>query len=251
MKTAYKIVLVVLVTITMGEAKEDLENILMEMNERIALNEAKLIKNEEEIKRTLIQNQEDLKKTQEELLELTSRNIQLEERLQMAEDDLTATKNPPFFHACGAHYDSIDNTQSTIAYTSLLYSSTNTEGGDLDTSSGVFTCPQTGSYTITWSLRAHARNGPSVRIYLRQNGQNIKESYHKSSLDIPDIGYVGDVGTYTNIYTLILTYYYNIPGGRTLVLHLDRGDTLDLYCEECYPSYIEHLTFCVSLSTFD
>ena len=57
---------VVLVMMTMGEAKEDLENMVKEMNERFALNEAKLI-----------QNQEDLKK---ELLELTIKNVQLEER---------------------------------------------------------------------------------------------------------------------------------------------------------------------------
>ena len=47
---------------------------------------------------------------------------------------------------------------------------------------------------------------------------------------------------------IILTIY--ITGGRTLVLHLVRGDTLDLYCEDCSAT-IYRVTFCVSLSTFD
>ena len=55
---AIKIVMVVLVMMTRGEAKEDLENIVKEMNERLALNEAQLIENQEDLKK----NQEGLKK---------------------------------------------------------------------------------------------------------------------------------------------------------------------------------------------
>ena len=44
--------------------------------------------------------------------------------------------------------------------------------------------------------------------------------------------------------------YLIIPGGRTMVLHLDMGDTVELFCQEC-SAMIEYITFCVSLTTFD
>ena len=31
-------------------------------------------------------------------------------------------------------------------------------------------------------------------------------------------------------------------------MHLDLGDTLDLYCEDCSEG-VDHVTFCVSLTT--
>ena len=40
-------------------------------------------------------------------------------------------------------------------------------------------------------------------------------------------------------------------GGRTLALHLDEGDTtVQLWCESCRAE-ITHVSFCVSLITFD
>ena len=35
-----------------------------------------------------------------------------------------------------------------------------------------------------------------------------------------------------------------------MVLHLDQGDTLQLYCDDCTAG-IGYTTFCVSLTTFD
>ena len=69
----------------------------------------------------------------------------------------------------------------TISYSSLLYSSTNTEGGYLDVATGVFSSPYPGSYTVTWSLLAKDGVGESiVEIYLRKNGQKIDETHHWS-----------------------------------------------------------------------
>ena len=115
MQTTIQILMMVHVMITTGEAKGDLENLvnemqiemritrtdMHEMNERLALTEEKLMK-----------AGNDYEKTQEELLELKTKNIQLEERIKMAEDDQNTTtlhelerdvsflKDPPFFHAC-------------------------------------------------------------------------------------------------------------------------------------------------------
>merc|ERR1711892_154200 len=248
MKTAIKIVMVGIFMMTQGEAKDELENIVKEM--RMEENEMKSC----------------LETTKAELVELKTKNMELKELMETAEDDLNATKddltdtnlklddltslvddlttkdhelerdvsiirNPPFIHSCGHRY-STSITAQTIPYDSLLYSSTNTEGGGLDIATGVFTSPWPGSYTVTWSLTADDGYTDSlVRIYLRQNGQKITESVHYSYYSGPS-GYVRD------------------QGGRTLVLHLDMGDTLDLYCADCSAN-IYWTTFCVSLSPFD
>ena len=107
--------------------------------------------------------------------------------------DLSFLKEPPFFHACG-YQSSTTITGQTITYTSLLYSSTNTEGGDLDTSTGIFSSPYPGSWTVTWSLYAHDDHGDNgVEIYLRKNGENIDGSYHRSRY-LASSGTVGEIG---------------------------------------------------------
>merc|ERR1711892_847830 len=229
MKTAVKICMLLgIFRITLVEPKDDLENIvkemMMEMNGRMLLLEAELKMTKEELTAT----KEELTATKEELSatrdDLTSKDLELER-------DVSILREPPFIHSCG--YQSYTSTTSqTIPYSSLLYSSTNTEGGGLDIARGVFTSPLAGSYTVTWSLLAIDDHPDSdVVIYLRQNGQKIDESQHES-------GYSGPSGRVHD------------QGGRTLVLHLDMGDTLDLYCYDC-SARIYYTTFCVSLSTFD
>ena len=143
--------------------------------------------------------------------------------------EVSFLKDPPWTFACGAHNKGMTVTDQTISYTTLLYSSTNVAGAGLDISTGVFTAGHPGSYTATWSLLAEDNAGDHyVAVYLRKNGENIEESRHLSEYT-GSSGYVGD------------------QGGRTLVLHLDRGDTLDLYCVDC-SARIGHTSFCVSLS---
>ena len=87
MKTTFLIV--VLMQVTRGWANDDLKNIVnemkeemqMEINQRLALNEERLMR--------------ELKQTQGELLELKSENVQLKKNL------MSVLKEPPFFHACG------------------------------------------------------------------------------------------------------------------------------------------------------
>ena len=96
-------------------------------------------------------------------------------------------------HACGYQY-SYSSLTGIITYSTLLYSSTNTEGGGLDIASGVFTSSYPGSYTVTWSLYADNDAGEHyVAIYLQHNGQNIDESEHRSYYGGPS-GYVRDQG---------------------------------------------------------
>merc|ERR1711892_678799 len=244
MKTAIKIVMVGILMMTQGEAKNELENIAKEM--RMEVNDIKSC----------------LDATKAELVELKAKNMELKERLETAEDvlkltatkdDLTATnlklddltskdhelerdvsiiRNPPFIHSCGSHYEYLSISSQTIPYQSLLYSSTNTEGGGLDIATGVFTCPWPGSYTVTWSVKGDDNAGDAdINIYLRKNGNNIVETEQISS-------YTGSSG------------HVEEQGGRTIVLHLELGSPLDLYCADCSAG-IYFTTFCVSLTTFD
>merc|ERR1712106_453469 len=224
MKTAVKICMLLgIFMITLVEPKDDLDIIvkemMMEMNGRMLLLEAELKTTKEELTATkeelkLTATKEELKltATKEELSvtrdDLTSKDHELER-------DLSIIRNPPFIHSCGS-ISRTKITSQTLRYSKLLYSSTNTEGGGLDIATGVFTSPWPGSYTVTWSLYAgDGAVNSQVQIYLRQNGQNIGESLHAS-------GYSGPSGSYVDD-----------QGGRTLVLHLDMGDTLDLYCQDC------------------
>jgi len=165
----------------------------------------------------------------DELNKLKIQNIKLEEEMKIL-------RNPPHLHVCGGSNDKWINSNSRIIdYSTLLYSSTNTEGGGLDISTGVFTSPWPGSYTVTWSLMAKNFQGENAfLIRLRKNGKEIVESLHASEL-------TGQSG-----------YTYD-QGGRTLITHLDTGDTLDLYCDRCDrgSAGVGWTSFCVSLSTFD
>ena len=137
----------------------------------------------------------DLAKTQKETKTvLMKKNNELE-------SEITRMRNPPYMHACGYQgYTYIKS--ATIPYSTLLYSSTNTEGGGLDIASGVFTSSWPGSYTITWSLQAN--NNPAdnyVYIYLQHNGHNIQESEHFSF-------YSGVSGTVQDQGIIIYTILY-------------------------------------------
>jgi len=272
-----KIVFMVLITLTLGQAKEDLDimkemmvemkiEIEIEMNERISVTEVKLAKTEAELAATkdeLAVTKDDLADTKKALtkavsdqaenhaitkddLDITKDNLAItredlditKEALMFKTDELerevAILKAPPYIHSCGSHYDGLSASSGTIPYTSLLYSSTNTEGGGLDISTGVFTAPHGGSYTVSWDTQARLNRWEAVSIYLQKNGVTIEESLHNS--------YYGD-----NI-----DDHMNEQGGRTLVLHLDLGDTLQLYRDKLsHPGDIAKTTFCVSLTTFD
>jgi len=263
MESTLKLTMFILVMVVNGEAKYDTDNSVKEliegMNERLTITEQKLQKSQEDFKKA----EDELKKTQNELKDLkeevSSNDIQeLREKIQIAEDDCSASKdniaavnhelkmkgdylekeinsirNQPFFHTCGSHNDWFqDNYGKIINYTSLDYTSTNTEGGGLDISTGLFTSPHPGSYLVTWSLNSNNEAGDiDVYIMLRKNYQEIRESFHSS-------WYTGPSGLSRD------------QGGRTLVLHLDEGDILDLFCLRPYAG-IFATTFCVSLLTPD
>merc|ERR1711892_723218 len=120
---------------------------------------------------------------------------------------------------CG--YQNSVTSPSTITYDSMFYSRTNQPTGGLDLATGLFTSPFTGTYTVTYSLSVTNNPGDQVQLYLYKNEVQIDESWHVSS-------------------------YYD-QGGRTLILHLDMGETVSLH----YTSGdgdLDNIMFCATLS---
>merc|ERR1712179_182137 len=139
--------------------------------------------------------------------DLTSTKEALMSKTDELEREVAILRAPLYIHACGSHNDFLYGSM-TIPYTSLLYSSTNTEGGGLDITTGVFTAPWGGSYTVSWDASAYLEHGENVDIFLQKNGENIEESHNVSR-------YFGD-------------RFMNEQDGRTMVLYLGMGDTLQL-----------------------
>merc|ERR1711936_422595 len=243
MQKIVSIFLIILVTKTKAEFKEDLEdvvkNIMLDVGEiRYELNRTKeelkakddsIHKLQIEMKIKDDQLEKDLKAKEESIRKLEKK---IQEKTDQLERDMSLLSDPPHTFTCSSHYTTLTISSQRIPYTSLLYSSTNVDGAYMDTGAGVFTAGMGGTYTVTWSLAAWDGAGDtSVDVYLRRNKETIVESHHGSY-------YSGPSGVVDN------------QGGRTLVLHLDRGDTLDLWCEDC-DAGIGHVTFCVSQSTYD
>merc|ERR1711892_1389725 len=148
----------------------ELKTNYMELKEglKIAEDDLKLTKDDlTATKDDLTATKDDLTATNAKLDDLTSFMDDLISKDNELEIDVSIIRNPPFIHSCG-YQSSTSITSQTIPYSSLLYSSTNTEGGGLDIASGVFTCPWPGSYTVTWSLMADVNAGEYVHIYLRK-----------------------------------------------------------------------------------
>merc|ERR1719320_1101999 len=200
---------------------------MAQMNERLSLAEGKLAKTEDE----LTAAKDDLAKTEDELAISKADNAITKAKTDELEREVAILRYPPYINSCGSHYGVLSGSSGTIPYTSLLYSSTNTEGGGLDISTGIFTAPHGGSYTVYWDATAGLDSGKYVRIILQKNGESIQESEHYSEYGGPSGG----------VYE---------QGGRTIIVYLGVGDTLQLYWDSGN-GQIGSTTFCVSLTTPD
>merc|ERR1711872_548528 len=156
MKTLCKIVIMLLFTFARGENTQDLEDItemMRDMNTRLYKAEDQLATTKTELGETkaeLEETKNDLTKTKFELAEtktdlvttktdlatskydVATTNVALNELAKKnneLESEIIRMRNPPYMHACGAHYEYLDIKSATIPCSTLLYSSTNTEGG--------------------------------------------------------------------------------------------------------------------------
>ena len=229
MKTQSKIVIIFLISLTLGEAKEDMEIIkemmvglkmdMMEMrntmSERLSVSEKKIVKTEFELQKAVndlaVTKDElntaksdlavalsDLAITKDDFLFTKSDFISSKDDLATMKSDLVTAKtdlvtkvddlemsianlsDPPYLHICVSHNDYLNIDDQTIPYTSMLHYFTNTEGGWLDMTSGVFTAPVCGTYSVSWATVASLNTDERLEIYLQKNGENILESEHYS-----------------------------------------------------------------------
>ena len=153
----------------------------------------------------------------------------MKKKITDLEHEISILRDPPFSYFCG-YQETTNVVAGYVPYSSLFYSSTNIEGANLDISTGIFTSGHPGTYTVTWSL--HNQNGHTeqqVVLYLFKNDNRIIESqYYSKQIEASAVD----------------------QGAVNLVLHLERGDTLALYYEDCSDK-IWIVMFCVELSQFD
>merc|ERR1712098_186662 len=109
-----------------------------------------------------------------------------------------------------------------------------TEEGGLDLNTGVYTAPWPDTYSVTYSLQNNNGAGDNtVEMTLHKNGASLgDETGHYSD-------YTGSSG-----------HYVMDQGGRTAILHLERGETVALYCDDC-SAYVMRILFCVHLEDPD
>merc|ERR1711970_744335 len=145
-------------------------------------------------------------KTSEVKKEINTRLAAIEEENKKLKMSVDVLRDPPVAFACGWK-DKFQHVSSmTVTYDSLYYKRTNqwTEEGGLDITTGIYTTPYPGTYTVTYSLMSWVHYGNHIGIHLRKNGAEILESFHRSDFNGAS-GYVQD------------------QGGRSLVTHLARG----------------------------
>ena len=128
-------------------------------------------------------------------------------------------QDQPYLSVCAEKSSTKSERQwKTINYDSIFHSSTNIDGGGLDICTGVFTVGQSGTYSVSWNSFSGAR-GPGKSLVLRKNGRQVAETQ----------------GTWTQ-------------QSRTVLIDVEKGDTLDLYYNDMNTYGVERLTFCVSLN---
>ena len=177
-------------------------------------------------------------------MEIRDEKIQVLEREMKIKDDklvnletsLAIIRNPPYLNLCASQHVFAGVSQA-ISYESIFFSAYNEEWQDshgMDISSGVFTAPISGIYSVTYSLM-NSLHSPEeiISIFVHKNGERIPESEHFSK--------------YAHSGTTGWTYD---QGGRSITLHLNSGDRLELWCEDCAAEIVRVLT-CISLVNWD
>merc|ERR1712002_919828 len=214
MKNIINTILVLLVTITITKGERE------EKEEREDIQDI--------VREMLVEMRETNAKVASMEQEMKDMNDTFGKELDNRDALIAKLQNPPYSYFCGYQGDT-HLYSATIPYEYLFSSSTNTNA-IMDVETGIFTSGYGGTYTASWGMRSDDEAGDNaVQIYLRKNGAIMYESRTWS-------------------------WYYGPSGGvqdlasRTILVQLERGDTLDLWCEEC-TAYVRSITFCVSLSS--
>merc|ERR1712123_342923 len=180
-------------------------------------------------------SQETLSRIEEQtnhVFSLTEIVDSLNKTSQDHEKSINVLSDPPEIFVCG-YKEYTTATSSILTFDRLSYARSNQPTGGLDPETGVFTSSYPGTYSVSWSLVAIGdAEDTMVSVYLQKDGEYVGyESRHYS-------WYTGASG------------YVDDQGGRTLILHLDLGETLSMFCADCSAA-ISYVSFCVSLVKID
>jgi hypothetical protein len=133
-----------------------------------------------------------LEKTQKAELE------EMKEELAAAKSEQNKVRDMPYLFTCAyTSYWSTANSTITFDYLITDFNNADRPGGgdgDMDISTGVFTCFSPGFYTVTFS--GHVDLGPGEMAWLRlvHNGNPVFESYWQSSSS-SNVDYTRDQGS--------------------------------------------------------
>merc|ERR1719334_537054 len=85
--------------------------------------------------------------------------------------------DPPISYHCG-YKPKMKVEKSVVNFDSMFYSRTNqwTEEGGLDISSGEYTTPYPGTYTLSATFSSDSLHGNYIHVYIRKNGQKMPET---------------------------------------------------------------------------
>ena len=129
----------------------------------------------------------------------------------------TEDSSMKYLSVCGFQV-STTTRRAVIRYSKALQPLTQSPDSGHSFRSGTFKAGFSGVYSVSWGLLPdHIGRGESkVLIYPRKNRRRILDDDHGEQ------------------------------GGRTVLVRLDKGNTLDLYCSDCRAK-VWDITFCVSL----
>eukprot|EP00092_Neocalanus_flemingeri_P056340 GFUD01066767.1.p1 GENE.GFUD01066767.1~~GFUD01066767.1.p1 ORF type:complete len:153 (-),score=27.67 GFUD01066767.1:101-559(-) len=125
---------------------------------------------------------------------------------------------------CSVSKGWITTVQGPVTYDTVPLSS---GPGCISSSTGEYSAPNDGIYTLTYSLQANNNEGENgVAVWMRRNQRQLIGTAHYSIYTGPS-GYVDD------------------QGGRTMLVQLTAGDKVDVYCQDCSAAIID-VSFCIS-----
>ena len=103
----------------------------------------------------------DLTILREETRTLSVEVSMLRKTAQGQEQAIRRLRDPPIAYYCG-YQDAYYTNSQILTYDNVTYSYSNQQTGGLDASTGIFTAPVPGTYSITYSLKAYNNAGSLV-----------------------------------------------------------------------------------------
>jgi len=198
------------------------------------MQEVLLLKEQIEVEKVAMQSKLDTMAASIERLEAEAAQARVKSEEMQAEADVRGQALVSQSEVMVCSYRLSWTNTGTISYSKILTQFDNCDqpgGGcsSMDISTGIFTAITPGMYSVTFSGRSVLYEGvrDKITLHLHHNGRQVTESLWQS--------YCGEgCGR------------INDQASRTLLIHLDVGDTISLVADELGYS-LQYLLFCIHL----